>query len=303
MPIKSTRRNNMFEPKGIIVAMLTPFNEEESINEKELRNQVNRFVKSGIHGLFCLGTNGEFYGLTYEEKVKIIKIIMDENKGRLPVYAGTGCITTKETIILTQKAKELGVDAVSIVCPYYAAISQKELYIHFKAISEAVDIPIVLYNIPQRTGINMDTKTVAKLSKIKNIVGIKDSSGNFDNILKYIEVTSTHFSVLSGNDSLILWTLLAGGKGAISGCANVLPSEIVKIYEKYLEGNIVEAKLAQSKIRLLRDVFRLGNPNSIIKRATKLLNYNVGPCRAPFNLDDEKIDIELYKVLRQFDSQ
>ena len=291
----------MFEPKGIIVAMLTPFNEDESINEQELRNQVNRFVDSNIHGLFCLGTNGEFYGLTYKEKIKVIGIVIDENKRRLPIYAGTGCITTKDTITLTQKAKELGTDAVSIVCPYYAAISQQGLYDHFKAIADAVDIPIVLYNIPPRTGINMDAKTVAKLSEISNIVGVKDSSGNFDNILRYIEATPKCFSVLSGNDSLILWTLLAGGKGSISGCANVLPKEIVKIYDNYLEGNIVEAKIAQSNIRPLRAVFRLGNPNSIIKRATELIGYNVGPCRAPFNLDDKQIDAELYEVLNNFD--
>jgi 4-hydroxy-tetrahydrodipicolinate synthase len=293
----------MFEPKGIIVAMLTPMNADETINEKELRNQVNRFVDSGIHGLFCLGTNGEFYGLSYEEKVRVTEIVMDENKGRLPIYVGTGCVTTAETIALTQKAKDLGADAVSIVCPYYAAANQNGLYNHFKAVAEAVDIPILLYNIPARTGVSLDVKTVEKLAQIKNIVGVKDSSGNFDNILKYIEATPDDFSVLSGNDSLILWSLLAGGKGGIAGCANVLPKELARIYDKFVEGDMAGAKAAQSSIRPLREVFRLGNPNSIIKRATELMGYEVGPCRAPFNMEDKQVDAELYEVLSKFDKQ
>jgi len=293
----------MLEAKGIIVAMLTPMKEDESINEEELRNQVNRFVDSGIHGLFCLGTNGEFYALTMEEKLRVIEVVVDENRNRLPVYAGTGCVTTKETIELTQRAKELGADAVSIVCPYYAAVSQEGLYQHFKAVAEAVDIPIIMYNIPPRTGVNMSVDIVAKLAEIENIVGIKDSSGNFDNILKYIEATPDDFAVLSGNDSLILWTLLAGGKGGIAGCANVLPRELAKIYDMFLERDITGAKRAQSSIRPLREVFRYGNPNSIIKRATQLMGYNVGPCRAPFNLEDPKIDEMLYEVLSKFDKQ
>jgi len=293
----------MFEPKGIIVAMLTPMFADETINEKELRNQVNRFVDSGIHGLFCLGTNGEFYGLSYEEKLKVMKIVLDENKGRLPVYAGTGGVTTKETILLTQKAKELGAHAVSVVCPYYAASDQKTLYNHFKDVAQAVDIPIILYNIPPRTGVNMDADTVAKLSEIKNIVGVKDSSGNFDNILKYIEATPDDFAVLSGNDSLILWNLLAGGKGGIAGCANIVPKELVAIYERFIAGDLEGAKKAQSSIRPIREVFKMGNPNSIIKRATELMGYNVGPCRAPFNIDNPKLDAALKEVLSKFEKQ
>lgn len=293
----------MFEPKGIIVAMLTPMFPDETINEKELRNQVNRFIDSGIHGLFCLGTNGEFYGLSYEEKLKVIQIVVDENKGRLPVYAGTGCITTKETIALTQKAKDLGVDAVSVVCPYYAASNQEMLYNHFKDLALAVEIPIILYNIPPRTGVNLGVETVKKLSKIDNIVGIKDSSGNFDNILKYIEATPDNFAVLSGNDSLILWNLLAGGKGGIAGCANIVPKELVAIYERFIVGDLEGAKKAQSSIRPIREVFKMGNPNSIIKRATELMGYDVGPCRAPFSIDNPELDAALKEVLSKFDKQ
>lgn len=294
---------SMFEPKGIIVAMLTPMFPDESINEGELRNQVNRLINSGIHGLFCLGTNGEFYALSYEEKIQVMEVVIDENRGRLPVYAGTGCITTKETIALTKRAKELGADAVSIICPYYAASDQKGLYNHFKDIAMAVDIPIILYNNPPRTGVHLGVETVKKLPEIDNIVGIKDSSGNFDNILKYIEATPDDFAVLSGNDSLILWSLLAGGKGGISGCANIVPKELAAIYEKFIAGDLEGAKKAQASIRPIREVFKMGNPNSITKRATELMGHNVGPCRAPFNIDDPKIDAALREALSKFEKQ
>lgn len=287
----------MYEPKGIIVAMVTPMTADEKINEKELRNQVNRMVDGGIHGLFCLGTNGEFYALDMEEKLEVIRIVLDENRGRLPVCAGTGCITTKDTIYLSRKAQELGVDAVSIITPYFVSVSQEELYNHYKEIAESVNIPIIIYNIPARTGVHIDYKTVARLSLIPNIIGIKDSSGNFDNILRYIEETGDHFKVLCGSDSLILWTLMAGGAGAISGLANLFPERVSSIYEFWCQGNIEEAKKVQYSLRPIRDTLKLANPNSVVKRAMNLLGYEVGPARSPVSGMNEKLDEELKKVL------
>lgn len=286
----------MFKPKGIITPLVTPMTEDEQINEKELRNQINRMVDKGIDGLFCLGTNGEFYALTTEEKLEVIRITVDENRGRLPVYAGTGCISTRETIWLSKKAKDLGVDALSIVSPYYVAVSQDDIYSYYSEIAESVDLPIVLYNIPARTGNNIDYKTVYRLSKYENIVGIKDSSGNFDNTLRYIENTDRRLSVLAGNDSLILWTLLAGGCGAIAGTANVFPEISVSIYKLWQSGNIEEANKQQASLRPFRDVMKLGNPNSVVKRAMNLLGYPVGPARKPVSGINPKIDEELKKV-------
>ncbi|MBP2660955.1 MAG: dihydrodipicolinate synthase [Firmicutes bacterium] len=225
----------MFKPEGIIAPILTPLTAEEKFNEKELRSQINRLINAGISGIFALGTNGEFYAFSKEEKIEIIKVTVDEVKGRVPVYAGTGCITTQETIELSKIAKELGVDVLSIISPYFAGISQDDLYRHFSSVAEAVDLPILLYNIPARTGNNIDYTTVKKLAKYENIIGIKDSSGNFDNTLKYIENTDPRLSVLAGSDSLILWTLLAGGTGAISGCSNVFPELMVSIYQLWKE--------------------------------------------------------------------
>jgi 4-hydroxy-tetrahydrodipicolinate synthase len=226
--------------------------------------------------------------------------VVDETKKRVPVYAGTGCISTKETILLSQKAKDVGVDILSIVSPYFVAVSQDDLYRHYSAIAEAVDLPIVLYNLPARTGNNIDYTTVRKLVQYKNIVGVKDSSGSFDNTLRYIEDTDKRLSVLAGNDSLILWTLLAGGSGAIAGWSNVYPELIVSIYTLWEQGKIEEANKRQSSIRPLRDIMKLGNPNSVVKRAMNLLGYPVGPAREPASGMNPKIDEELQKAFQLY---
>lgn len=284
--------------KGIIAAMQTAFKEDGSINEYELRKQINRQIEAGVDGIFCLGTNGEFYILNEDEKIKVMKIFVDEAQNRVPVYAGTGCIGTKDTINLSQKAEEIGVDVLSIITPFFAQISQDELYYHYNEIAVNVDLPIVMYNIPARTGVKIEPKTVEKLARIKNIIGIKDSSGDFNNILKYIEYTKNmDFSVLSGNDALILWTLLAGGKGGITAISNVLPEIMVDIYRGYIENDLEKAKSAQSSIAPLRECFKYGNPNSIVKCATNLIGQNVGKCREPFGILDKKTEEKIKNVL------
>ena len=290
----------MLKPQGIITPIITPMTDDEKINEKELRIQVNRLITSGIHGLFPLGTNGEVYALTTEEKLEVLKIVVDENKGRLPIYAGTGCISTRETIELSLKARELGADALSIVSPYFVAVSQDDIYRHYSKIADAVDLPILLYNMPARTGNNIDYTTVKRLAKYENIVGVKDSSGNFDNTLRYIEDTDKRLSVLAGNDSLILWTLLAGGSGGIAGWSNVYPELLVSIYRLWEQGKIEEANQKQISIRPLRDVMKFGNPNSVVKRAMNLLGYPVGPAREPANASNPKIDEELLKAFKLY---
>lgn len=289
------------EIRGIIPPIITPMNEDESINEAELRNQVNRQIKGGVHGLFPFGTNGEGYILNEAEKRQVLSIVIDETKGRVPVYAGTGCISTKDTIRQSIMAQSLGADVLSIITPSFAAASQNELYEHYKAVAQAVDMPIVLYNIPARTGNALAPSTVARLSKIENIVGAKDSSGNFDNMLQYIEQTrdSGNFAVLSGNDSLILWNLLAGGTGGIAGCANVFPEIMSSIYNYYMAGDLDNARKAQDSIRSFRACFKFGNPNTIVKTAVGLLGYPVGRCRAPFNQVPEEGIEALKKVLTE----
>lgn len=270
--------------KGIIAPIVTPMNEDESINEAELRNQVNRLIDAGIHGIFTTGTNGEGYILSEEEKEQVLSVVLNEVKGRVTVYAGTGCISTKETVRLSKRAEELGADVLSVITPSFAKASQEELYEHYLAVAREVKLPIILYNIPDRTGNVLQPDTVVRLAKIENIIGIKDSSGNFNNMLQYIDKTKNmEFSVYSGNDALILWTLLAGGAGAISGCANVFPENMVNIYESYISGDMEKAKKCQNNINSFRECFGYGNPNTIVKTAVALLGYPVGSCRRPFH--------------------
>lgn len=286
----------MTEIKGIIAAMQTAMHEDGSIHEEELRRQINRQIEAGVDGVFCLGTNGEFYILKEEEKLRVMEIFVEEVKGRVPVYAGTGCIGTKDTIELSGKAQKLGVDVLSVITPYFAAMNQDEIYTHYKAVAKNVDLPIVMYNIPARTGTALAPATVGKLAKIPNIAGVKDSSGNFNNILQYIDMTKEEdFSVLSGNDALILWTLLAGGTGGITAIANILPKIMVSIYENFRKGDLEAAKKAQASIGPIRDCFKYGNPNSIVKCATNLIGQPVGPCRAPFGMVSE----ETIKAIRE----
>lgn len=280
--------------------MVTPMNEDESINTQELKNQVNRLISAGVHGLFPLGTNGEGYILSESEKLEILHTVVKETKGRVPVYAGTGMNGTKDTIELSKKAESLGVDILSVITPGFAKASDDELYAHYEAVAKSVSLPIVLYNIPARTGNALSPAVVARLSEIDNIIGVKDSSGNFDNMLLYIEKTRNNkedFAVISGNDSLIYWNLLSGGVGGIAGCANVYPKTMVSIYEYFTEGKLKEARQAQDSIRSFRDCFKYGNPNTFVKKAVALLGYPVGNARKPFDIVSEKGLLEMKKVM------
>lgn len=291
------------ELKGIITPILTPMNADESVNLTELRNQVERLISGGVHGIFPFGTNGEGYILSENEKVEVLEATIDQVKGRVPVYAGSGLISTKDTIRMSKKAEELGADVLSIITPSFAVASQKELYDHYVEIAKHVDTPIVLYNIPARTGNKLLPETIAKLAKdVDLIVGAKDSSGDWDNLKAYITETrelEKDFYVLSGNDSLILPCLKEGGFGGIAGCSNVYPEVLSSIYNLFIDGKLEEAEVVQESIASFRAVFKYGNPNTVVKKAVAMLGYPVGDCRRPFNyLCEEGIEA-LSKVLKE----
>ena len=292
----------MIRPSGIIAAMSTPFFEDETLNEEELRHQVDRLIGAGVHGIFALGTNGENYAMDFAEKVRVMEIVIDQAKHRVPVYVGTGYVTTKETVALTRKAAELKADCASVVSPWFAANTQDGLYRHYKAVAEAAQIPVLIYNMPARTGVNVHYTTMQKLGQIENIVGIKDSSGNFDNMQRYLEIPDRNFSVLSGNDSLILPCLLCGGQGGISGISNVLPERMVAIYTQWEKGDLKEAWRVQRSIRPLRDCMAAGNPNSVVKRAAYFVGQKLGPVRAPFNISDPDLDAAIKKALADIEA-
>lgn len=289
--------------KGIIPPVVTPMNADENINIPELRNQIERQIAGGVHGIFPFGTNGEGYILSLKEKEEVLEATIDQVKGRIPVYAGTGCISTRDTIYMSKRAEEMGADVLSIITPSFALASQKELYDHYCEVAKHVSIPTVLYNIPARTGNKLLPETVGKLARdVDVIMGAKDSSGDIENLKAYIRETrdiGKDFAVLAGNDGNILTCLKEGGAGGIAGRANLYPKTLASIYNYFVAGDLEKAQEAQDAVATLSRVFKFGNPNTIIKKAVNLLGYPVGDCRKPFNyLCDEGIE-ELKAVLKE----
>ncbi|MDI9391254.1 MAG: 4-hydroxy-tetrahydrodipicolinate synthase [Synergistota bacterium] len=289
-----------FAPRGILPAMVTPLNDREEVNEKALRSLVDFLVDSGVHGIFVVGSQGEAYALSQDEKKKVMETAVEQTAKRVPVYAGTGAVTTSEAVELTQMAEKIGVDAVSVITPYFLSPSQEELYEHYKTIANSTSLPILLYNNPGKTGgVNISIGLAERLSQIENIVGIKDSSGDMTLTGEYIRKTKGKgFSVLAGRDTLILSTLLYGGSGAISATANVAPKIAVDIYEYFVKGNIEKAKEAQFALAPLRVAFELGTFPVVIKEALKLIGIDAGPAKSPVKgLSDVKRR-ELKEILK-----
>jgi len=291
----------MFIPTGVMAAIVTPMFDDESIHHAALRLHVNRVVEKGVHGIFCLGTNGEFYTMSQQERFEVIETVVNETRGRVPVLAGVGAISTRETIKLTQIAESVGVEAISVITPYFVPLSQHELIRHYRTIADATSLPIMLYNIPMRTGNNLEPQTVATLASIPNIVGIKDSSGNLANLVSYIELCPEDFAVFSGNDSIILDSLNAGAKGAIAALANICPDWVSEIYNAWKRGDIEDAMDAQHRINQVRKILTFGNPNSMVKKAVNLLGFPVGHAREPVSGDSELVESQIRAILESVD--
>ncbi len=269
------------EIKGIIPAMVTPFDADENLNEAALRQLVNHLVNGGVHGLFPTGSQGEFYALSDSEKQRIWEIVVDETQGRVPVYAGTGAITTRDVITLNKLAEQAGINAVSVLTPYFITPTEDELYSHYTTIADATHLPIVLYNNPGRTTVNLSVDLVSRLAEHPNIVGIKDSSGDLSLTLAYLQETDETFSVLLGRDTLIYGGLLHGAKGSITATANVAPSLVVEIYEAFIAGDLSRSLTAQNNLAPLRYAFKLGTFPVVVKIALNLIGINAGPARSP----------------------
>ena len=289
------------EIKGIITAMVTPFDENQKINETAARQLVDKLISQGVHGLFILGTNGEFHVLSDDEKVEFAKIVIDQAAHRVPVYVGAGACGTQETIKLAQRMEAVGADALSVISPYFIAPTQQELADHYRKVAEAVNIPIIMYNIPKNTGINIEPETVKSVIGVKNIAGIKDSSGNMENMQGYINAgKGSDFVVLVGSDSKILPALKIGAAGAIAGTSNVIAELDVSIYENYLKGNLEAAEQAQKDIDVLRGVLKLGTVPSVMKRAVTLLGINVGDARYPVSKLPAEADEQIKAALAYY---
>ena len=246
--------------KGSMVALVTPF-ENGKVDEKALKELVEFHIKNGTTALVPCGTTGESATLSYEEHDRVIELTIQFAKGRIPVIAGTGSNSTEEAIALTRHARTAGADASLQVSPYYNRPTQKGLYLHFKAIAEAVDIPIILYNIASRTGVNIEPETFAKLAAIKNIIGVKEASGSLEQMARIRSLCPKTFLLISGDDALTLPVMAIGGVGIISVVGNIIPRDVADMCAAYEKGNVKKAEeLHYKMLALVKAMFIETNP-------------------------------------------
>lgn len=282
-------KNTIFTGAG--VAIVTPMNADGSINFGALGENIEYQIANGTDAIIICGTTGESSTMTDEEHVECIRYCIEKVNKRVPVIAGTGSNDTKYAIDLSKQAEALGADALLVVTPYYNKTSQRGLIAHFTAIADSVNIPIILYNVPSRTGVNIALDTYVTLSKHKNIVAVKEASGNISAIAKIIEKCGNDLDVYSGNDDQIVPIMALGGKGVISVLSNVAPKETHEIAQYCLDNNIAKAAEMQIKyLDLANNLFIDVNPIPV-KEAMNIMGMNAGECRLPLvKMEQSKID-------------
>ena len=273
----------MFKPYGIIPPVVTPFTDDGKFNEKAFRKIVKHLIECGVHGIFPLGTTGEFYAFDTDEIRCIFEATKDEVRGRVPVYAGASHITTRGVIERVHIAEDVGFDAVSVLTPMFISQTQDELYEYYKTIAENTKLPVIMYNNKPKTNVTIEPRTVSRLAEIDNIIGIKDSTGDFTNSAEYLRLTKDNdkFSVLIGRDTLIYAGLCSGAAGSIASCANVAPRLVADIYDKFKAGDFKGALDAQFALNPLRIACNMGTFPEVIKEGLELEGYNAGKCLPP----------------------
>ncbi|MBY1055746.1 dihydrodipicolinate synthase family protein [Citrobacter europaeus] len=278
---------------GVLTAIVTPFDNEGALNLTELKNQVNRQLNAG-NGIFCGGTNGEFFVLNEEEKIAVTRTCVEEVAGRANVVAHIGEISTRETIRLGKQIEKLGVDAVSVITPYFVPLKQQELIAHYTAIADALSVPVFLYNIPARTGNTIEPATARMLAAHPNIIGIKDSAGSYESLGGFLDAVKDieGFDVLNGPDSLIHQGFVDGCSACISGLANVAPKEINAIWARFKAGDIAGSHEAQESVTGLRtDLYKVAFSPAAVKKALQIMGHEVGASRyaVTFNAQQENL--------------
>ena len=280
-----------FTPKGIVIPVVTPVDAEGRFKETEYRKLLQYFMDNGIHGVFPFGTSGEFYAFDNGFYRHVLEVTMDVAKGRMDVYAGANHITPRGAIELAKIAEACGVDALSVLTPLFVSQTQKEVETYYRTVADATSLPIVIYNNKPKTNVTVEPATIRELAKVKNIVAVKDSTGDMTNSEEYIRLTRDipNFCVLMGRDTLIYAALHYGAAGAITSCGNVAPRIAVDIYENFKAGKYQEALEAQFKLSALRIATNMGTFPVVIKEALNMLGFNVGDCAAPIlPLNDEQ---------------
>ncbi len=293
----------MFKPQGILPALVTPFSKDgKQLNEEALRSLVSRCIELGVGGVVPCGTTGEFVNLTINERKKVIDIVVDEVNGKVKVIAGTGASGTEQALEMTRYAKDAGVDAALIVTPFYLKPTNRGIYEHFDTIASQIELPIVLYNIPQVTGVQLPWQMVEDLAQIPNIVGLKDSSGQLSYILAVLEKVRDKINVMCGHDEVVVAALAAGCSGAILASANFMPDVWVKIYNAIEKGDLKTAREIQYKVqKIARIIAKSGAVGT--KEALNMMGIKVGPVRPPLSVggeltyeDREELRLDLEKI-------
>ncbi|EJP6473259.1 4-hydroxy-tetrahydrodipicolinate synthase [Clostridium botulinum] len=288
--------------KGSGVAIVTPFN-ETGVNFDELSNLIEWHIKSKTDAIIVCGTTGEATTMTEAEKKETIKFVVNKVNKRIPVIAGTGSNNTAAAIAMSKWAEDIGVDGLLVITPYYNKTTQKGLVKHFKAVSDAVNTPIIIYNVPGRTGLNITPSTLKELGEDKNIVAVKEASGNISQIAEIKALCGDKLDIYSGNDDQIIPILSLGGIGVISVLANIIPEDVHNMCELYLTGKVNEAlKIQLDSLALTNALFIETNPIPV-KTAMNLMNMKVGELRLPLcemsenNLEVLKKELKAYNLM------
>jgi 4-hydroxy-tetrahydrodipicolinate synthase len=287
--------------RGSIAPIITPFNEDGSIDFETLENLINWQIESGSHAISVTGTTGEPSSLTVEERVQVMERAAKVINGRVPFVPGTGSTNHAETLYLTKKAEELGVDAALVIVPYYNRPSQHALYKHFKAVADSVNIPVIIYNIPGRTAVNMAIETMAKLSKdCPNIIGVKESNKDFEHVNRVLLNCGRDFLLYSGIELLCYPMLAIGGAGYISATANIEPKKVAEVYNAWVEGDVERATNLHYELMPLNDVlFKDTNP-APLKAALGMMGKIKPVLRLPMDLPTQALQEEIREVLKQY---
>ena len=289
----------MLKLQGSFTAMVTPF-ANGTVNEKQLRDMVDFQINNGTAGLIPCGTTGESPTLSHEEHHRVIDIVINAANGRVPVIAGTGSNSTSEAISLTEHAMQAGADAALLITPYYNRPTQTGLIRHYMTIAEKCEIPIIIYNCPGRTAVNSSADTTIELSEIPNIVGIKEASGNMDQICEIILRAPSTFTVLSGDDSMTVPMMSVGAKGVISVVSNIVPRQMAEMTKSALDGDFAKASRIHGELfSLMRTLMKVETNPSPIKTAMNMMGMNMGELRLPLTEPtiDGKASIE--KLLKK----
>lgn len=292
--------------EGTHVAMITPFNNDEKIDEEKYREFIDFLIEGGVDGLLAAGTTGESATLTLEEHQKVIDILVDQADGRVTTIAGAGSNSTSEALDLVKYSEDAGADVALVITPYYNKPQQSGLYNHFKLLNDTCNIPLIAYNVPSRTGVDLSIDTTVDLAKLDNIVAIKEANPDLNKLANVFSELNNNdllddFTVLSGNDSLTLPMIAQGAKGVISVAANVLPNKTSSMVNEALAGNYDEARKLSNELFGLMDVLFIEASPAPTKRALNLMGMNVGGLRMPINEMSDENEVILKEVLKQHD--